>query len=179
MELLKKHYEKILLGVVLLGLTVGAASLQWVISNERAGLEAHSEAVLSRPVEPLPPLDISSEQATLDRTETAVKLDLSTTNQLFNPLPWEKAADGHLIKVRPGNIGPEAVVITNEPTPLYTIISMDGVQTNETEILYVVNVERQASPIPSQRRKKPYFAMPDNKNDVFVIRGVKGPPENP
>ena len=35
MEFLKKHYEKVLLGVVLVGLTVGAASLPLMISGER------------------------------------------------------------------------------------------------------------------------------------------------
>jgi hypothetical protein len=179
MELLKKHYEKILLGVVLLGLTVGAALLPLMISGERAGLDDQSAKIINRQAEPLPPLNLAAEQTTLDRTETQVKLDLSTTNKLFNPLPWQKAADGHLIKVRPGNIGPDAVVITNTPTPLYTIISLDSVQTNETEISYVIDVERQASAVASQRRKKPYFATLNNKNDIFVIRQISGPPDNP
>lgn len=179
MEFLKKHYEKILLGVVLLGLTVGGAVLPWLISSERQSLTDLSTSIRKRPIDPLPPLNLSTNQAVLDRTELAAKLDLSTTNKLFNPLPWEKAADGHLIKVRPGNIGPDAVVITGEPTPLYTTISMDGVQTNETETLYIIDVERQASSVASQRRKKPYFASVDNKNDVFVIRKVAGPTDNP
>lgn len=179
MELLKKHYEKILLGVVLLGFLVCAAFLPLMISSERDGLEAQSQEILGRTIEPLPQLNLASELATLQRTETPVKLDFSATNKLFNPLPWQKAADGHLIKVRPGNIGVDAIVIVRAPSPLFTTVSMDNVQTNETEVRYVIGVEREAAPIVAQRRKKQYYASLDNKNDAFVIREIKGPSDNP
>ena len=40
MDFLKKHYEKVLLGVVLLGLAAGAVFLILMIPNERAALRA-------------------------------------------------------------------------------------------------------------------------------------------
>jgi len=48
MDFIKKNYEKVLMGVVLLGLVVGAASLPVMISGERASLQAAAEAEIKR-----------------------------------------------------------------------------------------------------------------------------------
>ena len=51
--------------------------------------------------------------------------------------------------------------------------------TNTTGVRYAIGVERESAPKPEQRRKKPYYAAVNDKKDVFVIREVKGPPDNP
>ena len=67
----------------------------------------------------------------LARLQSPYKLDFSTTNKLFNPIQWQKTPDGRLIKICPGNeVGPEAVVIT-KITPLYLILTLDSIETNE------------------------------------------------
>ena len=62
MDLIKKHYEKVLMGVVLLGLTVAVVMLPFIISEKREDLEAKRVSMIPRP-KPLPALDMSLEEA--------------------------------------------------------------------------------------------------------------------
>lgn len=178
MDLLKKHYEKVLLGLVLLGLAVGAALLPWMISNERTSLRALADAEIKKPVKPLPELDLSAVNHLLQRAGAPMNLDFSTDNKLFNPVAWQRRADGTLVKAPTGkDVGVNAVEVL-KITPLYTIISLDSVTPPTADIpaRYLVKVEREAVASPSQRRRT-YYATPNVKNDAFVIRGVKGPPD--
>ena len=178
MDLLKKHYEKILLGIVLVGLAVGTAFLPLMITGERDELTHKADEILSRKVEPLPPLELSRQTELFKRAESPLRIDFSTGNRLFNPVPWVKAADGHLIKAQEGNIGPKAVVVT-KISPLFTTITLDNVTVSDSGARYVIGVTREASQVPSQRRKKQYYASLNAKNDAFIIRDVKGPAEAP
>jgi hypothetical protein len=180
MDLLKKHYEKVLLGVVLLGLVVCAAFLPLMITGERKSLEEMAEKIINRQPKPLPPLDLAKQEALLRRMQTALTLDFKETNKLFNSVPWQRTPppENRLIKVQKGNVGVEAVAVT-KISPLHLIITLDGVATNSTGVRYTIGVEREAATRPEQRRKKPYYAALNNKNDVFIIRQVKGPPDNP
>ena len=177
MDLLKKHYEKIVLGVVLLVLMVGAAMLPIMIGRERDDLNKTAEEIINRPAKPLEPLDLSTNEIHLKQLKAGYSLDLSSSNKVFNPSQWQEAPDGRLIKLTTGReIGIEAVTVTKQ-TPLYLIISFDSVR--EAGNNYVISVERQASSNVSQRRKKVYYVAPGGKNDAFSLREVKGPAENP
>ncbi len=178
MEILKKHYEKVLLGVVLLGLVVGAVFLLLLVPAERAELERQSSEIINRPVAELSPLELAKAETLLQRKPGAEKLDLSATNKLFNPLVWQKRADGNLIKAQRGNVGVEAVVVT-KITPLYLVLTLDAVTESESGARYTIGVEREAEASPSRRRKKQYNATLNNKNDTFVIREARGPAAAP
>ena len=58
MEFLKKHYEKVLLSVVLVGLAVAAALLPIKVAAVRETLEQATRRYESRTVKPLKPLDL-------------------------------------------------------------------------------------------------------------------------
>src|SRR5215472_3975889 len=98
MDFLKKHYEKILLGVVLLGLVGAMVFLPLMILNDRENLKRTREEVISRPVKPLPPMDLTRESNIVLHLQQPYRLDFETTNKLFNPVEWQKAVDGTLIK---------------------------------------------------------------------------------
>ena len=92
-------------------------------------------------------MDLTAESNTIRRLQLPYQLDLETTNRLFNPVQWQRAVDGSLIKIESGNeVGPGAVVVTRI-TPLYFILTLDSVQTNEFGARYIVGVERQAEPV--------------------------------
>ena len=113
MDFLKKHYEKILLGVVLLGLVGAMVFLPFMILHDRNQLDETRTEIIIRPVKPLAPLDLTAESNTMRRLQLPYRLDLETTNRLFNPVQWQKAVDGSLIKIESGNeVGPGAVVVT-------------------------------------------------------------------
>jgi hypothetical protein len=177
MDFLKKHYEKILLGFVLLGLVGAMVFLPFLILHDRNTLDQTRKGIISRPVKPLPPLDLTEESNAIQRLQSPYKLDFESTNRLFNPVEWQRTVDGTLIKVETGNIGPDAVKITRI-TPLYFILTLDGVETN-FGVRYIIGVERQAAAISWQRAKRQHYASVGEKNDTFTITSVQGPAAKP
>lgn len=179
MDLLKKHYEKIILGGVLLVLAVGAAMLPIQIGGERQDLEDQKNRIIGQGGRPLEPLNFVTQQVSIAKLRAAATLDLSSNHKVLNPFLWQKAADGRLIKVSTGEeTGPKALVVT-KLTPLYLNISLDNVNTSEATPRYTISVEREAALERSKRSKKAYFTTLNNKNDAFTIREVSGPPDNP
>jgi hypothetical protein len=174
-DLLKKHYEKILLGGVLLVLAVSAGLLPVMISGERDDLRAKADEIIRIPPKALPPLNLSTQEVTLRRLEAGLRLDLTASNKVFNPVLWQKMPDGRLLKVQTGDeVGPRALVVTRQ-TPLFFSVTFDSVSTNDAGLArYVIGVEREAAPEVARRRKKQYFVNVGNKNDAFQLRAVKG-----
>jgi hypothetical protein len=180
MDFLKKHYEKVLLGVVLVGLAVGAALLPWMISSERAAEREKANEIINRPVKPLEPLNLSNVTHLIERAATPMSLDFSTSNRLFNSVPWQKMSDGTLKKILYGaETGIGAVVVT-KITPLYTTFALDSVMPSESGARYMIVVVREAAARPADRGRKMTGASLNEKNrEGFTIREVKGPPDNP
>lgn len=181
MDILKKHYEKIVLGGVLLILVVSAALLPVMIGSERDNLKAKSDEIINLPSKPLEPLNFSTQQLVLQRVQAGVMLDLSSRHKAFNPVLWQKTAQGQTVKVATGDeIGPKALTVTKS-APLYLTITLDSVNPGDgtTPARYIIGVEREAAPEVSKRRKKQYYATVNTKNDAFTLRKVNGPPDNP
>ena len=181
MDILKKHYEKIVLGGVLLILVVSAALMPVMIGNEQDNLKAQSDAIINLPSKPLEPLNLSTQQVVLQRVQAGVTLDLSSRHKAFNPVLWQKTGDGRTVKVATGDeVGPKALTVTKN-VPLYLTITLDSINAGDgaTPARYIIGVEREAAGEASKRRKKQYYATVDNKNDAFLLRKVNGPPDNP
>ncbi len=178
MDFLKKHYEKVLLGVVLLGLAVAVAFLPFKIASEKQKLEDMRNQLIHPKVKPLTNLDLTLPDDVLKRMATPAMIDFSAPNKLFNPMPWQKAADGHLIKVDATNIGPNAVTIT-KMTPLYLKLTLDSVTVLDTGTRYVIGIEKEAAPNPRDRNKTQKYCSLNTKNDTFTLRDVKAAPDNP
>jgi hypothetical protein len=174
MEFLKKNYEKVLLAVVLLGLTVAACGLPFIISAERNALAAYIGGNVSH-VKPIPPMDMSGLDAALQRAQAQVKLDYTTGHNLFNPVVWKKLADGRLLKETSENMeGPEALVVT-DIKPLYLEISYSS----QSGSGYLLHVKREAALRESERQGGDRLVSRDIKSDLFTLQDVKGPAENP
>jgi len=186
MDFVKKHYEKILLGFVLLGLVGALVFLPFMIASDQQKLKDMSYGVVHPKAAPLPGLDLTRETDVLGRLQSPYKLDFSTTNKLFNSVPWQKTPAGHLIKLAWGNEVSLATV--TKITPLYLVLTLDSIETNAIETnevgaRYVISMERQASALPSQRVKKQHYASVGEKvgekNDTFIIREVSGSSADP
>jgi hypothetical protein len=175
MDFIKKHYEKILLGLVLLGLVVAVAMLPLWIQSEKARLEDAKNRIINRPIKPLDPVALSKETSVLDTIKSDSQLALSRPHNLFNPVQWQKRPDGSVIKIRTGTeVGPEAVVV-NQITNLYTIITLDSV----AETGYLIGIEREAELRSQDRRKKQTYARSGEKGDYFAVTNIEGPEDNP
>jgi hypothetical protein len=178
MDFLKKHYEKLILGIVLIGLVVAAGFIPFKVSTERKELEEKREALIPRSVKPLTNLDLSLPQTSLKRVAEPTILNFSTPHRLYNPIPWQKAVNGQLIKYDDSHIGPKAVVI-NKLTPLFLVITLDNVNISDAGPRYVIGVQKEAAVQASQRIKKETYSKINDKNDTFILRKVEGPADNP
>lgn len=180
MDFLKKHYEKVLLGLVLVGLSVAVAVLPFFISSEQQKLRDITSVVLNPKVTPLTNVDLSGPEEALKRVATATLVDFGPPNRLFNPMPWQKAADGKLIAGT--RVGPTSLVVSNI-TPLYLKLTLDKVDVGipDSGPKYVIGIEKQAAPTPGQRNKKQTYCTlnPPSKNETFMMVEVKGKPEDP
>ena len=175
MDFLKKHYEKILLGVVLIGAVVALTFLPFKINSERQNLEDMRNNLRNPKVLPLTNLDLSLPEAALQRMAAPAALTFSDPNKLFNPMPWQRATDGRLI---PGTkVGPNAVTLTNL-IPLNLIITLDSVTASDLGPRYNLVVEKQAAANSRDRSKKQYYCKLNDKNDTFVLIDVKGKPDD-
>jgi hypothetical protein len=176
MDFIKKHYEKILLGAVLLGLVGLAVFLPFVIAGDKQKIRDVTDTVINPRVVPLQELDLTNGDDAFRRLQSPYKLDFESTNKLFNPVEWQKKMDGTLIKA--SRLGPEACTVSNI-TPLYLVLTLDSVETNGLAPRYVVGVENQAAPTTAARRKQQRYASVGEKKDAFTITQFTGMPENP
>lgn len=181
MSFIKKNYEKILLGVVLLGLVASLLMLPVIISHDQQALDDMESGIINRPPKPLPALDMSMENDALSRVQTPVSLDFETTNRLFNPVQWEKTPEGQWIKIATGNeVGPGAVKVL-KIRPLYLIMKLDRIEpANQfSPARYVISIQRENAPIPSERNPRQRYISVGEKNDYFSLISASGPPNNP
>ena len=181
MDLLKKHYEKILLGLVLLLGVAALGLLLFWIPSEKENLRQQRDEITKRPVKALTNLDLTISQEVVKRLGAPLDTDFGRPHYLVNPVPWQRAPDGRIIPIKRGDeFGPEAAVVTNT-TPLYLILSFDSVGPSSAgPPAYGIGIERQASPSYDKRRKKQVFArLDEKKEDAFTIREIKGPLDNP
>lgn len=179
MEFIKKHYEKIILSVVLLAL-VGLLLAMWVVimSDKQKMRDMQTQLVGGRPVR-LPPLDLSHQNDVLARLKQPPDWDFSETNKLFNPVEWQRV-NGTIKKIENSReVGPYAMIVVRI-MPLYFQISLDDVDTNTITPRYKISVEHQGAAVPAMRRAVPhYVATNETVRGVFRLDSVKGLPDNP
>ncbi len=177
MEFLKKHYEKVILSIVLLLLAVAAAYLPIQV----AAVNKNIEDDIPRPnPKPFVPNDISTNIATLNRSKARSAVDLSSPeHNLFNPVGWVKRKDGDLVK-DPfyGRKGPDAVVVV-QTEPLYFSVKFDRLSQDGAEIKYYFGVTREADEKKSNRRLVTRAIRVREKNDIFILKEVVGDPTRP
>ena len=173
MEFIKKNYEKVLLVVVLLALTISACLLPVIISGKRKAV-ADSIVRITPKIKPLTNLDLTMEDGEMRRAQAPYKLDFTTKHNLLNPVIWKQMADGHLLKEATGTEeGPEALQVTNIK-PLYLIISYGSPSASG----YIFNIERQAAASDSKRHTAAYVSK-GTKSELLSLTDVKGPADKP
>jgi hypothetical protein len=177
MQFLKKNYEKVLLGLVLLGLVATVVILFFYVSSEKQKQAERRDQIINHPVKPLEPPVLTDAELLLQRAAQTSGLDLVTTNKLFNPVRWQKAQDGHPF-ITEGD-KPVRLLQVTKSTPLYYTISLDSVAPTEagSPARYVIGVDQQAGARPKGKRS--IYLSNGEKKDPLILREVKGPPENP
>ncbi len=164
MEFLKKHYEKILLSFVLLCLAVTAAWFQIKINAEKERSQQYI-ITLTKPKE-LKPLDLTTNQATLQRLQNPPSIELYGVHNLFNPVSWKVKSDGSFLKIV--KEGVDALTAT-KIQPLFMELNYE----RASGAGYWIGVKSKSVKKPS------VYAKLNEKKDLFKITEVKGPAEDP
>lgn len=175
MQFLKKNYEKVLLGLVLLGLVVAVGFLPFLVSKEKEDQENRRIKIIQRPSKPISEMNLGRIGDLLKRSDASPGWDFSAVHKLFNPVKWRMGADGRWHKME-NEIN--KLQVTNIK-PLNFNVILDSVTTNEFGARYAIVMEHEAGAQPSQRRKKYYASKGDKVQNAFTLRDVKGAPEDP
>jgi hypothetical protein len=184
MQFIKKHYEKVLLSIVLLGLAAAAAWLPWQVSHERDRLEEiRRNLTVKVKAKPFKGLDdwLSTNKTTLARVESPLNLELSGPHNLFNPVQWKKMPDGALVPIRTGSeLGPRALKIA-QIRELTMKVIFDGVESgggSNDPPKYKVTIKNQAKD-KTERGDQRTVSMNAPRLNLFELVNVQGPTNDP
>ncbi|MEO6183881.1 MAG: hypothetical protein ABIP71_12415, partial [Verrucomicrobiota bacterium] len=163
---MKKHYEKILLSFVLLCLAITAV---WFYMKINAEKESSQQYIITLPKpKELPPLDLTTNQATLLRLQNPPTIEFAGAHNLFNSVTWKLKPDGTFLKIV--REGVDALTVT-KIVPLYLELSYDRAAGTG----YWIGTKRH-----SVKKPAVYAKLNEKKEaQVFKITGVKGPAEDP
>jgi hypothetical protein len=150
MEFLKKNYEKVILSVVLLGLAVAAGLLLTRVAEENRRLEEIRTLNLTTTPQELDSMDTSTNLALLSRVQRSNRVVLTGTNNLFNPVTWQRR-ENRLAKIDTGaEEGPRALQIV-ETKPLYFRVSFVGRNDQGGFPQYSFRIQREGAARPADR----------------------------
>jgi len=180
LKFFKKHYEKVLLSVVLAVLAGATIYLLSRVMEERRQLDAVKAMDPRLGSRPLPPLDLSTNEALLSRLRRPGDLQLESDHNIFNPVTWKRQQDGNLVKMVSGNeLGAGALTIT-KLSPLMLRVSYEGPVARGNQTSYRFRVTQEAHRKASERGAKPYeLTGVGQKNTAFVLREIRPSAEDP
>ncbi|HEV7926335.1 MAG TPA: hypothetical protein VGR14_13325 [Verrucomicrobiae bacterium] len=175
MEFLKKHYEKIVLCVVLLGLAGAVLWMKSALEKVREELATTAAAPTPKTTPPTP-MDLTNYQQALAQITNPPAVVLSGDHNLFNPVTWKRYGNGELKKVL--KTGPDALIVTNI-IPLYTIISYES--TSPGTSVYLMGVETNVDLRKPNPRKHIDHAHKGEKmkSGLYTVLGIKGAEDDP
>ncbi len=177
MEFLKNHYEKVVLGVVLLALAGVAIWLPVKIKTDNDTVRATIEEAKKEPrVTAVEPVDLSQAEVIREQTANPPGADFSGQHNLFNSVRWIKTPDGVLEKHSGDDgFGPRRVVV-EAIKPLAFTVEFDKVLGSG----YNFRVTKEAAENPRDRRPKIAYVSPTQlKSDDITLLEARGPQADP
>jgi hypothetical protein len=180
MDFLKKHYEKIILSVVLLAVVYFALRLPQEISAARQELISDIERLKEGATNRISELDLTG------RIQMVQQLYAPTTNQfsgphnVFNPVQWKLGRDGNYVKVpSPDDVVNQLKIVAIRPLKLVVGIEEGTSGTGDATRIKVSVMDQSLMPKSRQgkqiRNPRLGGATPD-ANDLFKVISFKGEP---
>ena len=182
MDFLKKHYEKVVLSVVLLALAAAAGAVPVMITQTQKEISEMTseveEGIRQGDRIEYSPVNLEEYRTNLQAISNVPELDVSGDHNLLNPVNWKMGSEGRLYKET--ELGAGAFKVTGI-RPLYTGITFKGVSGGGESIRYRVGIALEASDVPRFRDEMTRFVQPNEEYPAhpFILREVQGPSENP
>jgi hypothetical protein len=174
LEVLRAHWEKVLLTLALVLLAGAVWSLYQASRKEEAKTADIPIDFQRRKVKGVQPMDLSRYKAVVAMAEKPESLVYSGPHNLVNPVKWLKKPDGSLLKVITGTEGTLDEVEVVRITPLRFIIALDRVSLPGYHITITNEVAFGAA-----RRIAQYATVNSQTLRVFTLREVRGSAEEP
>ena len=181
MQFLKKHYEKLVLSLVLLGLAVVAILLTFKVEGVKKELEEKGRRRITAKQEAVKATDLSTNEVALLRFAKPLLFDLAGSHNLANPDRWIKGKNGEVIKDVAGVGAGAKGLSVKSVNPLALSISFKQAAGEGDDWRYQFLVEKPYSKKVNERRASIISAKVGSKtqDNLFVLREIKGPKENP
>ncbi len=173
MDYLKKHYEKLVLFVVLFGLAASAFWLTNQVGAIRTTLEEQLRTATGGKQKSLPRADLTNASVALARIGGNYQVVLDGEHKTFNPARWIKSGDGYRRQ------SDKAVaVVVGKVGPLNLNLTYTGVAGTPENIRYQFTVEKAYEKLPAKQRPLTVSLTEGTKNETFMLREVKGAKES-
>lgn len=172
-DILKSHYEKLILGLALLGLAVAVVVLLQAKAEEEQKINDYLQKVAGRAPAPVKAVDLGRLEGTIKKAQNPPGLNLDGEHKVFNPVKWQRRGDGAWVKTVKGTEGTVDELEITRIGPLLYIIALDKF----TGAGYTFALTNEAG---YPRTSKPFLALNETNKPFLVLREVKGSlPENP
>lgn len=172
MEFLKKHYEKLVLSVVLLVVAGVAFWLTQTVSQVKTSLEEQLQTKVRGAKKPFQPVDLTNAVVAIQQFSKPAQLDLAQPHDLFNSERWIRGADG-LPKPDPRRELSTALKLMGTK-PLSLVLTYVDVVGIGDPIRYQFSIEQQHAKKPSDRRQVTLSLTEGTKNNYFRLVEVRG-----
>jgi hypothetical protein len=172
MQYLKKHYEKVILVVVLLAVAGSAFWLTNQVETVRTTLEEQLRQQIGGKQKELKPVDLAAATNAMSRLDSASALQLSGEHKTVNPVAWLKNASG-LVRAGDKSHG----LSIGKISPLNLSITYTGVVGTGDPYRYQFTVEKAFEKQAGKRRPLTTSLTEGTKNETFLLREVKPPKE--
>ncbi|PAW85417.1 MAG: hypothetical protein B9S33_09885 [Pedosphaera sp. Tous-C6FEB] len=192
MEFLKNHYEKIVLGLMLLLMASGAVLLVLEAGSVQERLQAYRDLVISGESKPPPAQDVEKMKSLLSAATKPSQTDFATVHRVFNPGAWFVGTNGDLIAGTKVGVSQLAVHSITPQRLLLELVSVGGTADRATASL---RVTREFARTPAEQLKvsktvpinatntaanaSSAHTLDPQRKLVLLIRGSSGTPENP
>ncbi len=174
MQFLKKHYEKIILCIVLLALAVAAIILSIQVSEVKRRLVKDGETIERYPRVPLKPVDLTAFNSSMAVHTNPPAIAMTNRHLLFNTVRWYKKPDGSIIKAATGaEIGIGALQLVSV-RPLKRIVTLESASGTGEKARYAVGIVKQGALAKADQGKKTQYASLNDKNKYFLLKEVRG-----
>lgn len=176
MDFLKKHYEKVVLSVVLLGVAAAALYLTLEVGRVQTNLDNQLQNIAATRPKEFKPTDLTNVTSVLMRRGEGLRVELDGPHNTFNPGTWDLENNQPRRKAGRGWVDMMEVEAIR---PLNLMVEFSGVAGLADSPRYQFTVTREFESQPMKRRPTMTSLTPGTKNDLFILREVKGPRENP
>lgn len=187
MEFLKNHYEKIILGLMLLLMAVGAVVLVMEVSSVQAQLEEYRKIIVAGNDSKRPPAEnLNKYKGILDKARNPPQTDFVTVHRVFNPDAWYTDTNGNLIQGT--NVGVNRLAVLSI-TPQHLKLWFDSIGGTPGRESVKINAIREWLRTVQEQGKKPLTLSLTSTNTVNMLdpasklqifpREISGTPEAP